>query len=734
MRTLLFFVLLLYINVSILLLQGETPLPIVDEMSSHQIFIVHVMKPTGKTFHLFKHRKEWYMSFLPNATLSSGKPRLVYAYRQVISGFAAWLSQEEVSTIKAMDGVLFARPDNDLQPRTTYTYEFLGLTSDGSRGMWYNSEYGSGQIIGVIDTGVMPTHPSFSGQGLSPPDPNKWNGSCYWDTPICNEKLIGAQGFSRGMNISPLDKEGHGTHVASIAAGHIIQDASVLGTARGIAGGIAPKAHLAIYKNSASSDLLHSIEKAIQDQVDVISISQGDDSPEFMYNGIVIGSFAASTKRIVTCAAAPNLGPTPSSIDNDAPWLITVGACTTDRRITAIVKLGNGTEFFGESASQEQGYKSPQLPLENVGECFRDIDDHDVVGKVVLCYNKYNNTQTGEIVLKAGGVAMIVRSGLGNTTKAEPHVLPASHLTWDDGRKIEEYSSSPNPTAAIIFRGTEFEIKPAPIVASFSGRGPSLQNGGIIKPDIIAPGVNILAAWPWEVVNHTGKRETFLFQSGTSMATPHVSGVVALLRNNHPMWSAAAIQSAIMTTAKSKDRDGNRITDQNGGSIASVFDMGSGLIDPVAANDPGLIYDAKPHDYIRYLCGSGKFTNNDVSTIVRGNISCSNIRGIKPDDLNYPSIGVTLSAASPSVIVRRTVQNVGDADTVYKVYFDDPKGVRIDITPKELSFKTVGETKSYNVTISFKTVPMPPGDYSEGQLGWLSGKYLVRSPISVTFV
>ncbi|KAG0499947.1 hypothetical protein HPP92_000019 [Vanilla planifolia] len=179
------------------------------------------------------------------------------------------------------------------------------------------------------------------------------------------------------------------------------------------------------------------------------------------------------------------------------------------------------------------------------------------------------------------------------------------------------------------------------------------------------------------------------------MAPPHVAGIAALLKHNHPTWSAAAIQSAIMTTANPRDLDGNPITDQDKGKIATAFDMGSGLFNPLAANDPGLIYDIKPHDYFRYLCGWGLFSDDDVRAVVR-------------------------------VTVTRTVTKVGDADSVYKLYFNDPKGVRIDVLPKQLSFKTVGEKQNYNVTISFKTVPMPPGDNSEGQLGWFSDEALHR--------
>ncbi|PKU66660.1 subtilisin-like protease SBT1.7 [Dendrobium catenatum] len=730
-----FLPLFLFFNIaSSLPVHEKLSLPISETIAfqNHQVYIVHVKKPTAKKFHLFKHRKSWYQSFLPNNTLFSGEPRLVYAYRQVITGFAAWLTKGELKSMESIEGFLLARPDAALQHRTTYTPKYLGL--DRAQGMWFESGYGQGQIIAVIDSGVKPTHPSFNGHAL-PPRPTKWNGSCYWGSPICNNKLIGAQGLRLGSD-APLDTEGHGSHCAGIAAGNFVDHANILGQAPGTAAGIAPRAHLAVYKLASAADLLASIDDAIRDNVDVLSISQGDTSPEFYLNGIVIGSYAAMKKDIVTCASAPNYGPSESTMDNDAPWIITVGAASTDRRIMATVKLGDGREFNGESAYQPSNYGSPQLPLVEVLRCFGD-NLLDVKGKIVLCKSGVNDTSTGEQVSKAGGAAMIIIGTDGNTTFAQPHVLPASFVTSYAGKQLMDYSNSePNPTASIIFKGTQFGVQPSPEVASFSGRGPSNWNGGIIKPNVIAPGVNILSAWPFEIgPNHTNTRLIFSFQSGCSMATPHVAGLAALLKNNHPAWSVAAIISAIMTTTYITDQNGKPFLDGYDGKKASVFATGSGHINPVAANDPGLIYDIQPLDYIRYLCGSNMFDDKQVNAIIRGNITCSTIRDIKVEDLNYPSISVSLGINDDIKTVSRTVMNVGDADTIYNVDFEEPKGVNIVVSPTVLHFNKVGDKKSFNVTLNYKSsVPIPVGEISEGQLSWVSGKYLVRSPIAVTAI
>nr|XP_010919951.1 subtilisin-like protease SBT1.5 [Elaeis guineensis] len=742
---------------TLLLVHGQL-LPIVDDHGANattmRTYIVHVQKPKGTKFLGFRDRVAWYKSFLPNTTLDSGEPRLIYAYRHVISGFAAMLTPKEVQVMETMEGFVQAYPEMEHVAQTTSSPDFLGLSRWD--GLWVDTFYGQGQIIGVIDTGVKPTHPSFGERGNMPPPPPKWRGSCYWGPPICNNKLIGAMAFRRRLNPNPRDRDGHGTHTASTAAGRFVDDAEVLGQARGTASGTAPQAHLAIYKvlfnrpgrpsTGTDSDILKGIDQAIRDHVDVLSMSLGATNISLYKSSIAMASYAAITKGIFPCAAAANEGPFNSLIGNDAPWILTVGASTMDRRIRAIVKLGNGMEFYGESAYQPSPSNSTQLPLVHPGAlgttdaffCLNgSLDSFNVSGKIVLCARgNIDDVEKGKIVKAAGGAGMILSNlyFMGNTTFADPHVLPVAHVSDADAQQIVDYvETTQNATAAITFNGTQFGVHPTPAVAYFSSRGPSLRNGNIIKPDVIAPGVNILAAWPFEVgQNRTNSSRTFKFVSGTSMATPHVSGVVALLRNNHPNWSVAAIKSAIMTTAYTKDRDGNPITDQYNGT-ASVFAMGSGHVDPVAANDPGLIYDIRPHDYIRYLCGSG-FTDRQVTAIVRGAVNCSQVRAISAEQLNYPSIAVYLSLNSTTKTIKRTVTNVGDANTVYRVQFEEPEGVRVDVSPNTLRFSQVDEKKSYNVTLTPMggTTPVA-GQVSEGHLAWASGKYYVRSPIAVTF-
>ncbi|XP_020267798.1 subtilisin-like protease SBT1.2 [Asparagus officinalis] len=679
------------------------------------------------------------MSFLPNATLDSSEPRMIYTYRHAISGFAAIFTPQELQSLKSKQGVVSAHPEYECKLRTTYSPKFLGLSRWD--GLWPDSGYGAGQIIGMIDTGIKYSHPSFDDKQMSPPpQPPSWKGKCYWSRGGCNKKLIAATGFRNGRLVSPLDTNGHGTHTASTAAGTTVDDANVLGCVNGTASGLAPGAHLSVYKvlPGTSKDILKGIDQAIHDQVHVLSMSLGFDKPHKLdEDTIAIGSFAAVTKGIVPVQAGGNAGPQPSQVDG-APWILMVGSSVMDRRVRSIVELGDGREFYGESAYQPDNFAPTQFPLIYAKKCQVNSPKLiNVTGKIVLCGAKPDykwNVEASDNVKKAGGVAIIILSQpwMGNQTDADAFLHPASRVTYEDAKKIMKYlNQTSNPTAAIKFNGTQFGHRPAPVVSSFSNRGPNLLNGNIIKPDFIAPGSNILAAWPTEVgPNHTGTDKTFIMASGTSMAAPHVSGIVALLKHNHRHWSPAAIKSAIMTTAYTKDRDGNPIKDQYDGQNAGVFTMGSGHVDPVAANDPGLIYDNDLHDYIRYLCGM-KLGN--VSAVVRGPLNCSQVQAIEPEQLNYPSISVYLGAKSVSKTVNRTVTNVGDANSVYMVKVDNPEGVDVDVDPITLTFNNEGEKQDFTVTLSIQGVPPKAGKVSEGQLLWDSGKYSVRSPIAVTF-
>ncbi|KAJ0967594.1 hypothetical protein J5N97_024511 [Dioscorea zingiberensis] len=713
-------------------------------------YIVHVEDPVG-SFELLGDEdfESWHKSFLPNTTLDSGEPRLIYSYRHVIGGFAARLTQAEVEAMESMEGFLYAWPQKELTGATTRSPDFLGLSE--WQGLWYTSSYGRGMIIGVVDSGITPDHPSFTDDGSLPQPPLKWRGFCA--LPNCNNKVIGAVAFQGKNNPSPVDDNGHGTHVSSTAAGNPVYNAGILGQARGRAVGMAPKAHIATYKVLYGSspggvgndaDFLAGINQAIKDGVDVLSMSLGSRRPVPLYqSSINMGSFGAIMNNIFPSACAMNEGPTPSIISNDAPWVLTVGASSTDRKIKVTVKLGGRLEVDGESAYQPQPYNSPELLLvfpgmggtQDAMTCEQgSLNPVNVQGKIVVCVagGKSTNIQKGEVVNAAGGKAMIVLNEVnyGFTTFSDPHVIPAAQVSHADSWKVISYlKSSPYPTAKLFFKGTQLGSSPSPTVAFFSGRGPSLNNGGIIKPDIIGPGVNILAAWPWQVVKDPYTKIAFNFDSGTSMATPHLSGIAADLKKNHPTWSVAAIKSAIMTTAYTRDQNGKAILDDATGRAASFFVMGAGHVHPERANDPGLVYDMQPVDYVPYLCFM--YSSRIVSAFIRQRIDCGLVQKASAEHLNYPSIAVTLGAGRTKTI-QRTLTNVGGTER-YSINISQPAGVKLVADTNDLGFTAPDEKKSFRLQFT-DLGSNNPGDYSQGSLILKSGTHTVWSPISVTFV
>lgn len=703
-----------------------------------QTYIIQVRQPHNTR--LFNHRQlqSYYKFFLPKTGDAFETSRMMYQYSDTIIGFAAKLTEVEVESIKKKHGFIKAYRDRTIPLLTTHTPTFLGL--QGVNGFWKrDSNLGSGVVIGMIDTGVDPDHPSFHDHGMEPP-PSKWKGQCMFEEPYrCNKKLIGGRGFSYGSTTDPpTDTEGHGTHTASTAAGSFVANASVLGNGKGTAAGMAPRAHLAIYKvcgivGCATSAVLAGMDAAIKDGVDIMSISLGGNVHDYTEDVIAIAAFSAMKKGIFVSCAAGNNGPSLASLSNDAPWLLTVGASTMDRSIRVTVKLGDGQELYGESLYQPDNFTTEMLPLVVPGNnCDHySMNGESVEGKIVVCYRipMVPRIYLGEVVKRAGGAGMILVNDKSNgyTTLAEAHVLPASHISYDDGRKLLNYlQKEHNPTATFIFNGTILINGSAPSVASFSSRGPSTETPNVLKPDIIGPGVSILAGWPFPVGSSETTGSNFNIISGTSMSTPHLSGIAALLKSKHPDWSPAAIKSAIMTTSYSKSSDGKVITDEQH-HPASYYRMGSGHVDPMKATDPGLVYDLERKDYIGFLCGLG-YSDEKMEAVTHEQVSCSTIETIDQSGLNYPSISVSFEGSS-KVTVKRTVTYVGDGAEKYKVNTNTRKGFDMSVEPNTLEFTKTGERKSFEVILA-RTVGGKDG--IEGEISWISDKHVVRSPIVVT--
>ncbi|GAU20694.1 hypothetical protein TSUD_231080 [Trifolium subterraneum] len=736
------------INTHILVVAAEEN----KEHDDHNLvtYIVHVKKSENVDSFQSEDLHGWYHSFLPQTF--AHKERMVFTYRNVASGFAVKLTAEEAKSLQEKDEVVSARPERTLSLHTTHTPTFLGLKQ--GQGLWSDDNLGKGVIIGLIDTGIYPFHPSFNDEGMPPP-PAKWKGHCeFTGGTTCNNKLIGARNLDKSaIQEPPFETLFHGTHTAAEAAGRFVEDASVFGNAKGVAAGMAPNAHIAMYKVCASgtrkcyeSSILAAMDIAIEDGVDVLSLSLGlDSSVSFFEDPIAIGAFAATQKGVFVSCSAANSGPEYNTLSNEAPWILTVGASTIDRKIVASAKLGNGDEFEGETLFQPKDSPKKLLPLvyagsngissQNQNQSFclpGSLKNIDVRGKVVLCEigGGVSSVSKGQEVLNSGGVAMILANSeaIGFSTFAIAHVLPAVDVSYAAGLIIKDYiNSTYNPTATVLFKGTVIGDSLAPSVVSFSSRGPSQESPGILKPDIIGPGVNILAAWAISVDNEL---PPYNIVSGTSMSCPHLSGIAALIKSSHPDWSPAAIKSAIMTTASTLNLGGTPITDQRL-LPADVFATGAGHVNPVKANDPGLVYDIQPEDYVPYLCGMG-YSDREIEVIVQWKVKCSDVKSIPEAQLNYPSFSILLG--SESQFYTRTLTNVGPVNATYRVELEVPLALGMSVNPSVVTFGEINEKISYSVDF-LPQVKENRGNhtFAQGSLTWISDKHAIRIPISVIF-
>ncbi|CAH8267694.1 unnamed protein product [Arabidopsis lyrata] len=671
---------------------------------------------------------------------SSIKDRLVRNYKRSFNGFAARLTESERAILANMDEVVSVFPSKKLKPQTTTSWNFMGL-KEGKRTK-RNSLIESDTIIGVIDSGIYPESDSFSGKGFGPP-PKKWKGVCEGgENFTCNNKLIGARYYTPelvGFPASAMDNTGHGSHCASTAAGNAVKHVSFYGLGNGTARGGVPAARIAVYKvcdvgvnRCTAEGILAAFDDAIADKVDLITISIGaDEVGPFEVDTLAIGAFHAMAEGILTVASAGNNGPERSTVVSIAPWIFTVAASNTNRAFVTKVFLGNGKTIVGRSVNSFDlnGRKYPLVYGKSASSscdaaaarfCSPGcLDSKRVKGKIVLC----DSPQNPEEAQAMGAVASIVSSRSEDVTSI--FSFPVSLLSEDDYNIVLSYmNSTKNPKAAVLRSETIFNQR-APVVASYSSRGPNPIIHDILKPDITAPGSEILAAYsPYAPPSVSDTRHVkYAVLSGTSMSCPHVAGVAAYLKTFHPRWSPSMIQSAIMTTAWPMNASTSPFNE------LAEFSYGAGHVDPIAVIHPGLVYEANKSDHIAFLCGLN-YTGKKLRLISGDSSSCTKEQTKSlPRNLNYPSMTAQVSAAKPlKVTFRRTVTNVGRPNATYKAKVVGSK-LKVKVIPDVLSFWSLYEKKSFTVTVS-GAVPKAKKLVS-AQLIWSDGVHFVRSPIVV---
>ncbi|KAK3036251.1 hypothetical protein RJ639_030793 [Escallonia herrerae] len=671
---------------------------------------------------------------------------MVYSYKHGFSGFAAKITESQARRLAELPGVARVMPNTLHKLQTTRSWDYLGLPSNAPNNLIDKSNMGDGVIIGVLDTGIWPESKVLNDEGLGP-IPSHWRGACEFGnesngTSHCNKKLIGARWYIDGFvaeagqainvseyqeYLSPRDAQGHGTQVSSIAAGSYVSNINYKGLSHGTVRGGAPRARLAMYKacwnvfvlGCASADILKAFDDAIHDGVDVLSVSLASPFPLVpevdAHNPIAIGSFHAVARGITVVCGAGNDGPSAQRVMNTAPWIIAVAASTIDRGFPTSITLGNNkTILVGAIPVYREGKRLYRLGISSKPRNWC----------LLLMLALADRENISSVVRGAGGVGVIIAKNPFDHIDPCSKDFPCIEVDYEDGTQILSYvlsNRSPivklNPAKTHV--GNPYYTK----VAYFSSRGPNSIAPAILKPDISAPGVNIFAAT--SPINPLAV-DGFLMSSGTSFATPHISGIVALLKAMHPDWSPAAMKSALVTTARNTDRYGLPVfAEGSPRKPADPFDLGGGIANPNDAAHPGLVYDMDKTDYLKYLCAMG-YNNSAISHLSEKPTTCPTRR---PSilDINLPSI--TIPSLKNSTTLNRTVTNVGPVDSVYKVAVDPPFGTVVLVRPCVLVFNSTTKRISFKVTV-FSTRPMNT-EYYFGSLTWINGALAVRSPISV---
>ncbi|XP_027177792.1 subtilisin-like protease SBT1.8 [Coffea eugenioides] len=414
------------------------------------------------------------------------------------------------------------------------------------------------------------------------------------------------------------------------------------------------------------------MEAAIADGVNVLSLSLGGQEEPYFADEIAIGAFRAIQNGIIVSCAAGNGGPFHGTLLNTAPWILTVGVSTIDRSFRSIVVLGNNSQFDGVSVHQPKVLSRTLIPLVRSAarKCARGtLNKTFVVGKVVL-YEADEPFETFNLrqgIRDADGAAMIVVNGDTDLCATSPQVdvIPTTTVSLVVGEAIKEYINSTFAHTAMI----AFE------------------------------GVSILAAWPSFVDNSKNSTASFKLQCGTSMSTPHLSGIAALIQSLHPDWSPAAVKSAIMTSADFLNHDGSLILDERM-LLANLFAIGAGHVNLARVADAGLVYDIHPDDYLQYLCGLN-YTDDQIVFITQRRITCANIYSIPEAELNYPSFSIQLG--SDTQTYRRTAMNVDKTYSVYNNLITSIPRIDIVVYPTALRFTRMNQKITYQISFKEQT-------------------------------
>ncbi|MET0812042.1 MAG: S8 family serine peptidase, partial [Microbacterium sp.] len=602
-------------------------------------------------------------------------------------------------------------------PPTTPAPDADATTFIGADKVWPSlggrDQAGQGVIVGVIDSGIWPENPMLVDNGIPTPAGGPWECQ-FGDGTVgaaasCNDKLIGAYAFLDQYQVtapepagaedfcsaalcSARDSDGHGTHTATTAAGSYVETTPIYGVDRGAISGVAPGASIIAYRalgpaGGYEGDLVAAIQQAVIDGVDVINYSiSGSQNP---YDSTELAFLDAFAAGITVNSSAGNSGPAASTLDHASPWTTTVAASTSDRAFTSALVLSSsdGATFVKAGTTITDGVEpSPVvLPAQVAGYpgtqyCDEPFAPGSLEGQVVLCVrggaNSGGRVEKGYYASLGDAAGMILANPVPQDLQTDNHFLPAIQLEGPNDDVIAFITDHPDVTAEWA-QGTA-TVSQGDVMAAFSSRGPV---GDFLKPDITAPGVQVLAGntpEPSSPAVYPG--EDFQAIAGTSMSAPHAAGVSALVKAAHPTWTPGQIKSSLMTSSL---QDVVNVD----GSKAGVFDRGAGSIRADRAVNPVLTISETAADF-----------------------AASAGDALHRIDLNIPS--VYIDPLPGAVSTKRTVTNVSGKSQSFSVKATAASGLNINVFPSSF---TLASGKSKDLTIILDALGAEDG-WREGQI------------------
>ncbi|ONI75720.1 serine protease [Kribbella sp. ALI-6-A] len=647
--------------------------------------------------------------------------------RTVYGGVALSVQANKARELLKLPGVAAVQQDNPQKLLTDSSGAFIGAPAIYNR-LGGSASSGKGVVVGILDTGAWPEHPSFADPGTLPAPSPTVDGTprvCdFGDNPLtpatdvytCNNKLIGGRPFLDTYNAviggdvypdSARDSNGHGTHTATTSAGGPVANANTLGIDRGPILGIAPASAVSVYKVCGAegcfpSDSAAAVARAILDGVKVInfSISGGSDPYSDPVELAFLDAYAAG---VFVAASAGNSGPGANTTDHRSPWVTTVAASTQSRTFRSTVTLsGGGTTATISGASVTPGLSTPapvvlaSAPPYNDVTCNTPAPPGIFTGKIVACQFTPGRVMKGFNVKQGGAVGMLMyNTTFPSDVFTDNHWLPTAQLEKPDADVLLAFLAAHPATTASMTPGTKTTWQ-GDVMTSFSSRGPG---GDFLKPDVTAPGLHILAGHTPTPESPSEGPPGNLYQAiaGTSMSSPHVAGAAALVFALHPSWTPGQVKSALGTTAKTTVKKPDRVTQ------ADPFDYGSGRIDLTKAGDPGLTLDETAANYAAAATDS-----------------------LNRIDLNLPSVN---APTMPGLITaERTVKNVTNQTLTFTAAGTTVSGANVTVLPPVFQVKP---GKTQKLTIAITAPALPDGQYfGQVNLKQVGGSRALHLPVA----